>query len=166
MFFPVYILIQISFTELWEVLCNKDINQLMDEAEHDIRIMLVEKCFILRKPHPITVFLFIQSISNYKTSLPWSRKFQSSWRYCLILVSFGLWLGSRLWNLCKGMFTLKYILQITVQSSVEWYFCFSCYVFGGYSSAITREILRNVLQLCGQNKWDRVFRFFFSDNYP
>lgn len=36
MFFPVYILIQISFTELWEVLCNKDINQLMDEAEHDI----------------------------------------------------------------------------------------------------------------------------------
>lgn len=28
----------------------------MDEAEHDIRIMLVEKCFILRKPHPITVF--------------------------------------------------------------------------------------------------------------
>lgn len=78
MFFPVYILIQISFAELWEVLCNKDIKQLMDEAEHDIRIMLVEKCFILRKPHPITVFLFIQSISNYKTSLPWSRKFQSS----------------------------------------------------------------------------------------
>ena len=65
-FFPVYFLIQISFTELWEVLCNKDIKQLMDEAEHDIRIMLVEKCFILRKPHPINVFLFIQNISNYK----------------------------------------------------------------------------------------------------
>lgn len=36
MFFPVYILIQISFTEPWEVLCNKDINQLMDEAEHAV----------------------------------------------------------------------------------------------------------------------------------
>lgn len=96
MFFPVYILIQISFTELWEVLCNKEIKQLMDEAEHDIRIILIEKCFILRKPHPINAFLFIQSISNYKTSLPWARKFQSSWRYCLILVSFVLWLGSRL----------------------------------------------------------------------
>ena len=64
------------------------------------------------------------------------------------------------------MFTLKDILQITVQSSVEWYFCFSCYVFEpGNSSAITREIVRNVLQFFQKSKtWSSAFSF--SVNYP
>ena len=82
------------------------------------------------------------------TVLPYPRQFLVMARFTII-------------KTCKGMFTLKDILQITVQLSVEWYFCFSCYVFEpSNSSAITREIVLNVLQLCGQNKWDRLFRFF------
>lgn len=48
-FFSVYFLIQISFTELWEGLCNKDIKQLMDEAEHDIKNYAGREVFYLAK---------------------------------------------------------------------------------------------------------------------
>ena len=89
----------------------------------------------------------IKKVSVFMTVLPYPRQFRVMARFTIIK------------SLQRDVYSKRYSSD---NSSVIRRVVFLLFLlrFWGNSSAITRAILRNVLQLCCQNKWDRVFRFF------